>query len=661
MKLKSTLLYLSFLLVANTLNSQFNPIVHYALDNSSVDSSGGSDPIALYNGTSFSPIHKYGTHALQFDGVNDYAVINKYFTHIAFWVKAEPKYNIITLLANTKSGLAPLGGAKFFVNSYNTQDRRLIFEYTGFYNNLIQVKSDPGIFEFSKWNYIVVNKLFSNLYIYYNGTLVAYTMDDQALVATDLGTDLHVGIMTDNKFPLKGMIDDIKLYYDYSTRHEEIYNIALAGGVLPPGPAAPSNLKITDYTSYSAKLSWTDNSNNEDGFILDMQTDSTYQIPYKFAVVGPNITWVEIDKRDMNGRKLLARSFKNNVYSRGSNSVTLLSPEIPQEDFIAHWSMDNTYQTLIINPADENTYTPGKFIPDISGHYRDLGINDKEPVFSTDRKEGNYSVNPLNEKIRSNPNDEFGQPKEFSIILWAKVNSAWNIQTLVANTRSGNYSGFKLMVNTYLTSDQKLIVETGDGIPSSSVKQTASKTGVFKPYQWNQVGLVVNKNTGSIKLYNNGNLVASSTGMSNSVGLTGLWYGSMNQDFPNFFPLNGLLDDIKIYPRALSDSEVKTIFTGPIAKQNSMLSTRNVEDPDFQQTIENDVKLYPNPFKDLLTVSGTNIRKIELIDIAGKTRLELNATDYLEDINTRNLEPGIYFTRVIFMDGSSKITKVAKQ
>jgi subtilisin family serine protease len=54
----------------------------------------------------------------------------------------------------------------------------------------------------------------------------------------------------------------------------------------PPGPAAPSNLSALGYC-WEVKLTWQDNSNNEEGFIIERQSGPYW---YYLDYVGPNVT-----------------------------------------------------------------------------------------------------------------------------------------------------------------------------------------------------------------------------------------------------------------------------------------------------------------------------------------------------------------------------------
>lgn len=91
----------------------------------------------------------------------------------------------------------------------------------------------------------------------------------------------------------------------------------------------------------------------------------------------------------------------------------------------------------------------------------------------------------------------------FTFSAWIKVDpSATGIQTISANKAGGwNTDGFAFYVNTYQTTDRKLLFESGDGTNG----QTAS-TGpnLITPGIWHLVAAVVDKAAASVHLYVDG-------------------------------------------------------------------------------------------------------------------------------------------------------------
>jgi len=60
--------------------------------------------------------------------------------------------------------------------------------------------------------------------------------------------------------------------------------------VLPPPPAAPSNLKVNTVGASQVTLGWTDNSNNESGFVIEQCRNKNCNDAVQVGQVGVNVT-----------------------------------------------------------------------------------------------------------------------------------------------------------------------------------------------------------------------------------------------------------------------------------------------------------------------------------------------------------------------------------
>jgi len=91
----------------------------------------------------------------------------------------------------------------------------------------------------------------------------------------------------------------------------------------------------------------------------------------------------------------------------------------------------------------------------------------------------------------------------FTLSAWIKVDPAsTGIQTIFANKKGGwNTDGFALYVNTYQTSDHKLLFETGDGT-NGMMASTAAQT--LTPGVWHHVAAAVDLPAASARLYVDG-------------------------------------------------------------------------------------------------------------------------------------------------------------
>ncbi len=137
----------------------------------------------------------------------------------------------------------------------------------------------------------------------------------------------------------------------------------------------------------------------------------------------------------------------------------------------------------------------------------------------------------------------------FTLSAWVKVDpAASDIQTIWANKPGGwNGPGFALYVNTYQTSDAKLLLETGNG----STGLTAS-TGpnLVTPGQWHRVSTVVDESAGTALLYVDGvDATANSAIRTDFANQTGINLGRFTN---GAFFLKGVVDEARIQARVRS-------------------------------------------------------------------------------------------------------------
>jgi hypothetical protein len=139
----------------------------------------------------------------------------------------------------------------------------------------------------------------------------------------------------------------------------------------------------------------------------------------------------------------------------------------------------------------------------------------------------------------------------FTLSAWVKLNSsANNIQSIWANKPGGwNAAGFGLYVNTYNTTDGKLILETGDGVNGSDALSTA---GVVTANQWHFVAASVNETAGTAQLYVDGtNCTATATIDPAFPNQTGVNLGRLTN---GSYYCNGVLDEARIQAGAQSSN-----------------------------------------------------------------------------------------------------------
>jgi cytochrome c peroxidase len=180
------------------------------------------------------------------------------------------------------------------------------------------------------------------------------------------------------------------------------------------------------------------------------------------------------------------------------------------------------------------------------------------PAFSTNAPEGaaSLALDGVNDYVSGGA---LTLSNQFTIALWALIPSGTtNIKALAANSPSGfSANGFRFFVNTYLTADHRILVETGNGTNGLSF---SSPTNTFAPDQWNHVALVADRALGSGKIFHGGVQVASGSLRTDFATNALFTAGAFNA---GNFVLKGNLDDVRIYNRLLSATEIAALAVGP--------------------------------------------------------------------------------------------------
>jgi hypothetical protein len=131
----------------------------------------------------------------------------------------------------------------------------------------------------------------------------------------------------------------------------------------------------------------------------------------------------------------------------------------------------------------------------------------------------------------------------FTLSAWVKVDpSASSIQTIWANKPGGwNSAGFSLYVNSYNTSDNRLILETGDGVTGMNATTVSN---IVTPGVWHQVTATVDETAATAHLFVDGTDYTQSSSINgafpNSSGI------NLGRFTNNSFLFKGAMDEVRI-------------------------------------------------------------------------------------------------------------------
>ncbi|MBL8029023.1 MAG: T9SS type A sorting domain-containing protein [Fibrobacteres bacterium] len=373
-------------------------------------------------------------------------------------------------------------------------------------------------------------------------------------------------------------------------------------------------------------------------------------------------------------------------YSLSANlpidSVVLLEDGVTAQLYLSENMIDGWTYSLIVSNIPDRAYTPNTIMPnsEITFAFK-LGLS---LYLSLDENSGDtahdQSVNVnhgvlVNSPIRSagvrgnalsfdsssyvtvanSPSLNFGK-SNFSIALWVKFDTLYSKQVIIDKTNGT--SGYRLMTSS--SDPYKLMFirggAYGDGISSSSA--------VFVPGKWTHVAVVVANNT--VSIYVDG--VSKGSGTLKDVDAsttTALFIGRKGYSSSSALPFKGMMDDIRIYNRLITNNEV-------IALSDSTKAVTLSENTIASNLIE--ISTSPNPFNASVRIMVNhqspgklqNDVSVEIFSIDGKRVGRLPATEMKSSgkshkrsfyWNASEAASGIYFA-IVKADGKSVLRRM---
>ncbi len=300
-------------------------------------------------------------------------------------------------------------------------------------------------------------------------------------------------------------------------------------------------------------------------------------------------------------------------------------------------------------------------LDDSSSYARDLTIvGGFSPVFTEDRNSnvsGAYQAPGSSGNYLKSSYKGIGGNSERTVTAWIKTTTAGSRKTVVSWGKNSFGAMFNVMVH-----NGNIRVEGG----SCNVQNDDSTVTPLDNDTWRHIAVTYNPEDGdklsNVKLYIDGVCYTNQpdAGSSYNSELTAINTNNTENDvqignasYNSNYYWRGQLDDIRIYSKALSPEEIMTVMSG---------ATVGVDDQE--SSIENRIKVYPNPFnsKLLLDVPGIgNIRAV-IYDLNGKIIQKVigKTQDNKIEINTQHMTSGNYILSIQFGDqrANKKIIKI---
>lgn len=272
---------------------------------------------------------------------------------------------------------------------------------------------------------------------------------------------------------------------------------------------------------------------------------------------------------------------------------------------------------------------------DESGNGNNATVNGTDVTLTTDRSNNAnsaYNFDGANGDISA----DIGEIKdELSISFW--YSSATQVQPYPHFFDYGDYRVrcHLMSGNIYNTTDRNAILLESYN-PSATEIRGSKKPGENK---WTHVVVSFSKSANELKLYVDGTLdkQASVSNMPLSLNDGIIVFGRVRSGSPssiNTTRFKGKLDDIFIYNKILTQTEITALYNGDNVASNSSIEEKNFS-------------VYPNPFSNELSITLPNAKKgvisYSLSDVTGKN---ISKGIYTSPISTDELSKGVYLLSI---------------
>lgn len=276
------------------------------------------------------PVSGYQSKALEFDGIDDYIATGKLSDSISgnltlsFYLKtATTKAAIISDLSKNENS-----GLKIGIS----QEGKIYIEADG--SGLNEELTGIKTVNDGQWHFVAVQRDSTNFRLYIDDSNPV----EQAFTNLPVFSQLTIGAKNDGTNAFEGAIDEVKLFDSKIEEGSFIRSYA---------PFAPAKLAIVG-PKLRVKLTWSDKSSNEDGFIVERKTaDSDWN---EIGRVGANVlSYVDILDKYATEYAYRVKAYTSVGQSNESSVVSYLTPNDPATGLSDH--SDKTLISVYPNPV----------------------------------------------------------------------------------------------------------------------------------------------------------------------------------------------------------------------------------------------------------------------------------------------------------------------
>jgi hypothetical protein len=438
---------------------------------------------------------------------------------LSAWVKLDSTANNIQCVWANKTGGSTANGVALFINTYNTSDGKLLLE-SGDGSSGALATSTSGAIPVGGWHHVFasVNRSGGTATLYVDGANVTST----SAVLTDFANNnvFNMARYTDGSWYFKGTMDEARI--ESGTRTADwvwaTWMNAASNSVFQNyGPVTLTKVLDQDAFTSGIKLTtagYTHGTTLTNFPLLINFSTSISAFSYsQFA--SPN--GYDLRFTDASGQILL----NYQIDTWNTNGVSSVWVEVPSISSSTNYIMAYWGNPALTNAASFTTN--GATWTNFSGvfHLKESALPYADsttlhtastglaPVVTSSGEIGNAEVfNGTTEYLV--PSGAINLGSAFSLSAWVKLdNTANNIQCVWANKTGGSTAnGVALFINTYNSTDGKLLLESGDG---SNGALATSTSGAVPVGGWHHVFASVNRSAGTATLYVDGANVTSTS------------------------------------------------------------------------------------------------------------------------------------------------------
>jgi hypothetical protein len=281
-----------------------------------------------------------------------------------------------------------------------------------------------------------------------------------------------------------------------------------------------------------------------------------------------------------------------------------------------------------------------------------------------------YDFNGTNNKIIVTNSNSLQLNNQATFSLWVKID------TLNYDVGSQSFTG-RLIDKTTPGANDGFLIDywhiTNPSLPQYVCSGNLSKlrslmggsivlSNCLDPYS-NWINHLITFNNGVVKKYANGILLDSMITTSSNIqqNLNDLVFGYQTSGNSNTW-LNGKLDDIGIWDRALTQQEISDLYNGNICYQTITVTDTlliNMGITSFNPvTYNNTIKIFPNPTNDHITIDYGNFAslngyQLKIINSLSQNVFQTNITQQSDYLNLTTWGGnGLYFVQIIDQQGN---------